>query len=299
MSATLCKWGRIASVLECVINISEGRRIDVISAIAAQAGVDLLDVHSCSEHNRSVLTVVGETAPRAVTRTAVELLDISDHRGAHPRIGVVDVVPFIPLASSSMSEAIAARDSFARWASRDLRIPCFTYGPANDSDAASEAGRSLPDIRRDAFASLAPDAGPAEPHPTAGAIAVGARGVLVAYNLWLADGDLDLARSIAAAIRSPSVRALGMQVGADVQVSMNLIAPDATGPADVRDFVAARARIARAELVGLIPRSALEAIEATRWDELDVSPDSTIEARLAEREHRLRRNEGDAGGARS
>ena len=299
MSATVRKWGRIASVLECVINISEGRRIDVVSAIAEHAGADLLDVHSCSEHNRSVLTIVGETAPRAITMAAVELLDIRDHRGAHPRIGVVDVVPFVPLAQSSMSEAIAARDSFARWAAHELHIPCFTYGPADGPAAAAGAVRTLPDIRRNAFDSLAPDTGPVGPHPTAGAIAVGARDVLVAYNLWLADCDLDLARSIAAAIRSPHVRALGMQVGADVQVSMNLIAPDATGPADVMDFVASRAPIARAELVGLIPQSTLEAIDSKRWDELDLSPDSTIEARLTEREHRLRRDEGDVGDARS
>lgn len=299
MSATLRKWGRIASVLECVINISEGRRLDVISAIAGQAGADLLDVHSCAEHNRSVLTVVGETAPRAITRAAVELLDIRDHRGAHPRIGVVDVVPFVPLAASSMTEAIAARESFAQWVAHDLQVPCFTYGPANSSDEALEAGRSLPDIRRNAFASLDPDTGPAKPHPTAGAIAVGARDVLVAYNLWLSDGDLEQARSIAAAIRSSSVRALGIQVGTDVQVSMNLIAPEKTGLAEVHDFVAARARIARAELVGLIPRLALDAIPATRWRELDVSPGNTIEARIAEREHRLRRNEGDVGSTRS
>jgi glutamate formiminotransferase len=298
MSATLRKWGRIASVLECVINISEGRRLDVVSAIADQAGADLLDVHSCAEHNRSVLTVVGETAPRAITRAAVELLDIRDHQGAHPRIGVVDVVPFVPLASSSMAEAIAARDSFARWAAHELQVPCFTYGPTNGSDEAFGTGRTLPDIRRNAFASLTPETGPVEPHPTAGAIAVGARDVLVAYNLWLSDGDLDQARSIAAAIRSSRVRALGMQVGADVQVSLNLIAPDKTGPAEVHDFVAARARIARAELVGLIPRSVLEAVKATRWEGLDVRPDNTIEARLAEREHRLRRNEGDVGSSR-
>jgi glutamate formiminotransferase len=299
MSATLRKWGRIASVLECVINISEGRRLDVISAIADQAGADLLDVHSCAEHNRSVLTVVGETAPRAITRAAVELLDIRDHRGAHPRIGVVDVVPFVPLAPSSMTEAIAARDSFARWAADELHVPCFTYGPASGFDEALETSRTLPDIRRNAFASLTPETGPVEPHPTAGAIAVGARDVLVAYNLWLSDGDLDQAHSIAAAIRSSSVRALGMQVDIDVQVSLNLIAPDETGPAEVHDFVAARARIARAELVGLIPRSVLDAVEATRWEELDVGPNTTIEARLAEREHRLRRNEGDVGSTRS
>ncbi len=282
-------------MLECVINISEGRQLDIVSTIAEQAGVDLLDVHTCAEHNRSVLTGVGETAPRAVTAAAVELLDIRHHRGAHPRIGVVDVVPFVPLASSSMADAVAARDSFAVWAATKLGIPCFTYGPSTDP----RGDRTLPDVRRGAFVGIDPSAGPAEPHPTAGAIAVGARDLLVAYNLWLGKSDLELARSIASAIRSESVRALGLRVGDDVQVSMNLIAPDLTGPADVWDFVARRAAIERAELVGLIPRSVLDAVDPERRDELDLAPGSTIEARLAKREHRLRRNGGDVGGADS
>ena len=280
-------------MLECVINISEGRQLDIVATIAEQAGVDLLDVHTCAEHNRSVLTVVGETAPRAITRAAVELLDIGHHEGAHPRIGVVDVVPFVPLAGSSTTDAVAARDSFALWAATELRVPCFTYGPATDP----RNDRTLPDIRRGAFVGLDPAAGPTEPHQTAGAIAVGARDLLVAYNLWLEKADLELARSIASAIRSDSVRALGLRVGNDVQVSMNLIAPDLTGPADVWDFVAERAPIERAELVGLIPRSVLDAVDPGRWNELDLAPDSTIESRLAKREHRLRRNGGDVGGA--
>ena len=282
-------------MLECVINISEGRQLDIVATIAEQAGVDLLDVHTCAEHNRSVLTVVGEIAPRAITRAAVELLDIRHHEGAHPRIGVVDVAPFVPLALSSMADAIAARDSFALWAATELRVPCFAYGPATDP----RGDRTLPDVRRGAFAGLDPTAGPAEPHPTAGAIAVGARDLLVAYNLWLENADLELARSIASAIRSDSVRALGLRVGNDVQVSMNLIAPELTGPADVWDFVAERAAIERAELVGLIPLSVLDAVDPDRWNELDLAPGSTIEARLAKREHRLRRNGGDAGSADS
>jgi len=257
-------------VLECVINISEGRDTDVVAAIAASAGDDLLDVHTCADHHRSVLTLVGEDAPRAVAREAVERLDLRAHAGAHPRIGVLDVVPFVPLGDTPLRAAMAARDDFAEWASGALGLPCFLYGPE----------RALPDVRRGAFTSLPPDLGPARPHPSAGAVAVGARPLLVAYNLWLAEPDLALARRVAAGLRGPTVRALGLQVGDQVQVSMNLVAPDQTGPADVWDQVTAQTPVARAELVGLVPRTVLDRIDASRWTQLDLAPDRTIEARL-------------------
>jgi glutamate formiminotransferase len=112
---------------------------------------------------------------------------------------------------------------------------------------------------------------------------VGARDVLVAYNLWLVDDDLGLARRIAAELRSPAVRTLGLAVGSAVQVSCNLVAPHEVGPAEVFDLVAARAAVARAELVGLVPRPVLDAVPEERWDELDLAADRTIEARLAAR----------------
>jgi glutamate formiminotransferase len=260
-------------MLESVINISEGIRTELIAEIAATAGADLLDVHSCVHHNRSVLTVIGEHAARAIARSTVELLDLSTHTGAHPRIGVLDVVPFIALDGTTVDEAIVARDSFARWAGETLGLPCFVYGPE----------RTLPEIRRGAFTSFPPDHGPAQPHPSAGAVAVGQRPPLVAYNLWLADADLDLATQIARSIRSASVRALGLSVGDRVQVSMNLIDPAATGPAQVWDQVAASAPIERAELVGLIPAEALTDIDPRRWTQLDVSVERTIEWRLTQR----------------
>lgn len=256
-------------VLECVVNISEGRDRSTIEAIAAAAGADLLDVHTDGDHNRSVLTLLGEDAPRSVTQAAVERLDISRHDGAHPRIGVVDVVPFVPLDGSTAADAVAARDAFCAWAGTELALPCFRYGPE----------RTLPDIRRGAFAPLEPDCGPLEPHPTAGAVAVGARPVLVAYNVWLAEPDLARAKAIAAGLRSPSVRALGLQVGDEVQVSMNLIAPEVTGPGAVVDAIVEQTSIARCELVGLVPRRILELEDPARWVELDLGPDRTIEAR--------------------
>jgi glutamate formiminotransferase len=260
-------------VLECVVNVSEGARTEVVGAIAAAAGRDLLDVHSDPHHNRSVLTLVGEEAPRAVARAAVERLDLRRHRGVHPRIGVVDVVPFVPLAGTTLADAVEARDRFLAWIAGELGVPGFAYGPE----------RSLPDVRRHAFAGLAPAAGPPRPHPTAGAVAVGARGVLVAWNLWLAEPDLARARAVAAAVRSPQMRALGLQVGDRVQVSLNLVDPAVVGPAEAWDRVAALAPVAGAELVGLVPAAILDRTDPSRWDQLDLGPDRTIEARLAAR----------------
>lgn len=258
-------------MIECVVNISEGRDESAVAAIAAAAARhDLLDLHSDVDHNRSVLTLLGEDAPRAVAASAVDRLDLRTHLGAHPRIGVVDVVPFAPLVGSTLPDAIRARDRFCSWAAAELDLPSFRYGPE----------RSLPDVRRHAFAELTPDAGPATPHPSAGAVAVGARPVLVAYNVWLVEPDLSLARTIANRLRGPSVRALGLAVGSGVQVSFNLVDLAAVGPVQVADAVAATAAVDRCELVGLMPESVLETTPTARWNELDLSPDTTIEARL-------------------
>ncbi|HEV7888605.1 MAG TPA: hypothetical protein VGO92_13690 [Acidimicrobiales bacterium] len=265
-------------MLECVVNVSEGRRAAVVAALAEAAGAALWDLHSDPHHNRAVLTLGGvdvEEAARAVAVVGVQMIDVSVHSGAHPRIGAVDVVPFVPLDGTGLDAAVAARDRFAAWAGSVLDVPCFLYGPE----------RSLPDVRRDAFGSLAPSSGPSAPHATAGAMAVGARGVLVAYNLWLAPGvGVDAARAAARSVRGhwPGVvRSLGLDVGGQAQVSCNLLAPDAVGVADVYDFVAALVdgRVARAELVGLVPASALSAVASSRWAELGLSPERTIEGR--------------------
>ena len=258
-------------MLECVVNVSEGRREDRLAAIAATAGADLLDVHRDADHHRAVLTLVGTDAPRRVAAAAVVELDLRAHHGVHPRLGVVDVVPFVPLEGATMGDAVRARDAFAAWAGEVLGVPCFLYGEE----------RSLPQVRKEAWSALAPDTGPREPHPTAGAMCVGARPPLVAYNVWLVEPDLALARRVAAAIRGPHLRALGLGVGRRVQVSMNLIAPEVLGPAAAYDLVAARAPVAGAELVGLVPQDVLLAIAPGRWDELDLALDRTIEARLA------------------
>ena len=258
-------------LLECVINISEGRDSPLLHRIAGAGGHSVLDLHSDPDHHRSVLTLAGpaedvEMGARAVAAETVARLDISAHAGAHPRIGALDVVPFVslrgwPLEDGPAELALAARDSFARWACRELDLPCFLYGPQ----------RSLPDVRRSAWTRLGPDCGPAVADPRSGACAVGARPVLVAYNLWLADADVDTARLVASQIRGPTIRALGLAVGSGagagsdadtgsgVQVSCNLIAPWEVGPGAVFDAVASRTAVARAELVGLLPHVVLVA----------------------------------------
>ena len=257
-------------MLECVVNVSEGRDLGLLARLDDVCGADLLDRHTDGHHHRSVFTLVGTDAPRQLARAAVAHLDLRLHQGVHPRLGVVDVVPFVPLEGSSMADAVAARDAFSAWCAAELGVPCFRYGPE----------RSLPDVRRGAWHGLGPDDGPAVPHPSAGATCVGARPVLVAYNVWLAEPDLKLARRVAAAVRGPALRTLGLLVGERVQVSMNLVAPDELGPAKAFDLVAAHAAVAGAELVGLLPRRVLGRVSPDRWPELDLGDDRTIEARL-------------------
>lgn len=256
----------------------------------------LLDCHHDADHHRSVLTLghpsraVVEAAARAVARVAVEEIDLRAHRGVHPRFGAIDVVPFVPLSSTGsplapdagpaalaagLEHALQARQRFVRWAATELQLPCFVYGPE----------RSLPEVRRTAFSELGPDEGPARPHPSAGACAVGARHALVAYNLWLAGCTLAVARQVAKRIRSPQVRALGLEVGAGPQVSCNLVDPMRLGPAPVYDLVerlvrAAGGTVARAELVGLVPLAVVLATPPERWEELDLDPQRTVEARM-------------------
>ena len=269
-----------SELLEAVINVSEGRDLARVSAVVKAAGGSLLDVHTDFHHNRSVLTVAGpppdvERAARSVAAAALEHLDLRDHDGVHPRLGVVDVVPFVALAGSPLGDgplslAVAARDAFADWAGADMELPSFLYGPE----------RSLPDVRRSAWVDLLPDAGPPGPNPRWGAVCVGARPVLVAYNLWLVANDLDQARRVCRDIRREYVRALAFAVGESVQVSCNLISPWKVGPGAVFDAVASRADVARAELVGLVPASVMTAEPRHRWAELGLDPSTTIEARL-------------------
>lgn len=251
-------------------------------------GQAVLDLHHDPYHHRAVLSLgahraeVLESAVQAVARAAVAALDLRHHRGVHPRFGVVDVVPFVPLVGGhpaspddDLGPALTARDRFCAWAADELGVPCFRYGPE----------RTLPDLRRQAFAELQPDSGPGRPHPTAGACAVGARPALVAYNVWLRHAPVEVARAIASGLRSPAVRALGLAVGGHSQVSCNLVEPFRVGPGDVYAQVMAAAAdagvsVARGELVGLVPAAVADAVPEADRRQVDVDMDRTVERRL-------------------
>ncbi len=260
-------------MLECVINISEGRRLGAIATIRSEIGHDILDIHSDYHHHRSVFTIVGSKTPHQLAELCAKQFDLSEHVGVHPRIGIIDVVPFVPLENSTIDDAINARNEFAEFAAGELNIPCFVYGPERD----------LPEIRKRAFVDLSPDFGPNKPHPTAGAICVGARQILIAYNIWLKNSTLEEGRRIARELRGREIRTLGLKLGDEIQVSMNLITPDIAGPEYVFDEIAKRAEIDRAELVGLVPARVLTQITKSRWSELDLSKEKTIEWCLAAR----------------
>jgi glutamate formiminotransferase len=172
-----------------------------------------------------------------------------------------------------MASAIDARNNFAQWAADVLKVPCFLYGPE----------QTLPFIRKHAWRDVFPDYGPRTAHPTAGAICVGARDPLIAYNVWLRDIDLAQTKNIAARIRRNELRTLGLRVGNVTQVSMNLIQPDFVGPMQAYDAVAQQVKIDHAELVGLLPAAVLAEIPRDRWEQLDLSVEKTIEWRLANR----------------
>jgi glutamate formiminotransferase / 5-formyltetrahydrofolate cyclo-ligase len=274
-------------VIECVVNVSEGADLEVLARLESAGSPDVLDIHRDPHHHRSVMTLVGTDAPRRVAAAAIAALDIGRHQGVHPRLGAVDVVPFVDLDDPHRvtAAAVEARDAFAAWVAAEWQVPCFLYGPVPGRGAAS--GPTLPEIRRRAFVDLAPDVGPTDPHPTAGAICVGARPVLVAFNVWLPRTvGLDDLRRLAADVRRPGIRTLGLLVGGRPQLSMNLVEPWRVTPADAYDAVAAHAPAAPegCELVGLVPEEVLAAIHPDRWDDLDLSPDRTIEARQRRRQ---------------
>jgi glutamate formiminotransferase len=275
-------------IVQCVVNVSEGRDQAVLGELAASAAAVLLDVHADPDHHRSVFTLAGAVddimdAARALATISVARIDLRTHQGAHPRLGVLDVVPFIPFVpgqppSHDLGAVVPLRNEFAQWAGTTLAIPTFLYGPLPGGGT-----RTLPQVRRLAFTGIAPDFGPAQPHCTAGATAVGARPALVAYNVWVS--SVGVARQVAPLVRGPMVRALGLAVGDRAQVSCNLVDPAHLGPAQLYDLVADRVHqlggtVVGAELVGLLPRSILADIATERWDQLGLSADSTVESRL-------------------
>jgi glutamate formiminotransferase len=271
-------------VFECVVNLSEGRDASLLTEFTASGGQSLRDLHTDAFHNRSVFTLINEASRlahdvHALLATAYTSLDLRRHEGVHPRFGVVDVVPFVALEPEEAHEAVTLRDATAAWIADTFQVPVFLYGPVDGGF------RTLPEVRKLAFRTLMPDLGPESAPATLGASAVGARDLLVAWNLWLRGVTLGEARSIARAVRRIEVRALAFQVGDQVQVSCNLVAPLVVGPSVVFDRVTsllpALGSVARAELVGLAPKALLEMEDRTRWSQLDLSEERTIEGRIA------------------
>ncbi|MFM7271275.1 MAG: glutamate formiminotransferase [Actinomycetes bacterium] len=280
-------------MLECVVNISEGRDPDAIAAIAAACGAALLDVHTDADHHRSVLTLAGRDlqdaarAARGLTDAVAERLDLSTHRGVHPRLGAIDVVPFVALAPTAASTAVEAARAYAEWVVESHGVPVFLYGDADP------LARSLPEARRDAFRTRAPDLGSTDPHPRLGAVAVGARPPLVAINVELATDDLALARRVAAAVRErdgglPGVRALGLALPGrgHAQVSMNLVALERTGIEEACSEVERRlgaegVAVDRIELVGLVPDAARSRCSEGFLARSGIGPERSVEGRLA------------------
>jgi glutamate formiminotransferase len=276
-------------LVEAVPNVSEGRRPAVVARIAdafasASAQVRLLDVSSDPDHDRSVLTLAGP--PAALLDAAVagaaacmELIDLRGHAGVHPRIGALDVLPFVPLAGATEATCVQLAHAAGRRLAGELGLPVYFYGAA----ATRPERAPLPALRNRGFEALlagaasdpalAPDLGGPGLHPSAGAVAVGVRPFLIAYNVDLDSTDLALARRIAAAVRErggglPAVRALGLSLAARgrVQVSMNLLDYRLTPPAAAlaaveRLAAAAGVEVAGSELVGLVPEDALPGLD--------------------------------------
>ena len=273
----------MTEIVECVPNFSEGRRKEVVDsigqAIASVPGVRVLDQEMDADHNRSVITFVGDRASVAEAafrgaKKAVELIDMKRHRGAHPRVGALDVLPFVPIAGVTMDDCVTLARSVGKRIAEELQVPIYLYEAA----ATRPDRRALPDVRRGEYEGLKaeietnpdrkPDFGPPRLHPTAGACIVGARPVLIAWNVNLRTTDVGVAKRIAKAIREsdgglPAVRAKGFEL-ADrglVQVSMNMV--DYRKTSLVQAFEAIRAlaakegvEIAESEIIGLVPLDA-------------------------------------------
>ncbi len=294
------------TLIECIPNFSEGRRLEVVDGIAAAVagvdGVQLLDVQSDAAHNRSVVTFVGHEGPvseaafRAI-QTAAALIDLNQHEGAHPRFGAADVVPFVPLRAEDASLCVDVARVLARRVAVELEIPAYLYEDAacvpEHKNLAVVRGKGFEELREAIATDPArrPDEGPLRVHPTAGAVAIGARFPLIAFNVNLDSGDLELAQRIAREIRErdgglPCVKAIGLELedGA-VQVSMNLTDYRVTSMADVvaaidQRAAAAGVAIRESEVVGLLPQDALVQLAKAALHATGLSDEQVLEARV-------------------
>lgn len=295
-------------IIECIPNVSEGRRPEIIEAIAAAiravAGVRLLDYSSDPSHNRSVFTLAGDAGPikaavLAMYEQAVAAIDLRSHTGEHPRLGAIDVVPFVPIEGVTMEACVALAKEVGREVGDRFGVPVYLYEEAS----ANPARKNLEDIRRGEFEGLAakmaspgwaPDFGPALPHASAGASVVGARMPLIAYNINLNTDRLDVAKKIAAAIRHSSggfrfVKAAGFELKdrGIVQVSMNLTNYEKTPIYRVFETVKREAErygvtILESEIVGLIPSAAFNATAEYYLQIAGFKADQVLENKLRE-----------------
>lgn len=298
----------MAALVESILNFSEGRDPGVIeklkSVLVSIQGVALLDEHRDADHHRCVLTVAGSVesmgeAAFSVVAKASELINLKHHVGQHPRLGACDVLPFVPLSGSTMEQCVRLAHRVGARIGQELRIPVFLYEEACERPFR----KRLEQIRKGGLEALmkhmatdpawAPDFGPAEPHPTAGVIVVGARYPLIAFNVLLQSHDVSLARDIARTIRAsngglPAVKAIGLELKSQgyVQVSMNLTNYHQTPVHAAFDAVKRAAAlkgvaVEKSELVGLIPQAALAQTEGH-----DLQIDTLTQAQTLE--HRLR-----------
>ena len=298
----------MSPLIECIPNFSEGRRVEVVDAIVAAIratpGVVVLDRTMDADHNRAVVTFVGdapgvaEAAFRAIA-TAATLIDLDAHHGAHPRIGATDVAPFVPLADATMADCITLARQVGERVGRELRLPVYLYEGA----AMRETNRNLADVRRGGYELLkaeiatqperAPDFGP-RALGKAGAVAIGARQPLIAFNVNMDTTDVSIAKAIAKRVRAssgglPCVKALGLwlETRGLAQVSLNLTDYTQTGLAHVFSLIAQEAErygvpIVESELIGLAPQQALWDAAATYLKLKDFSPSRVLEYRIAE-----------------
>lgn len=295
-------------IVECVPNFSEGRDLDkvekIINAFRGKEGVKLLDYSSDEDHNRTVVTVVGEPEPlkKAViesAKLAIELIDLTKHEGQHPRMGAVDVIPFIPIKNVSMDEAVDMSKEVGKVLGEELKFPVFLY----EKSASAPYRENLAKIRKGQFEGMAekikepewhPDYGPAERHPTAGTVAVGARMPLVAFNVNLNTSDLDIATQIGKNVRHINgglrfVKAMGVELHERhiTQVSMNLTDYTKTAMYRVFELIRIEARrygvsIVGSEVIGLVPMAALIDTAEYYLGIENFSMDQVLESRIME-----------------
>ena len=294
------------AIIECVPNISEGRRPEVVErivdAVRRVPGARLLDYSSDASHNRSVITLAGDAAPLkaavlALFEAAIGAIDLRAHTGEHPRLGAVDVVPFVPIEGVTMQDCVALAKETAREVAERFGVPVYLY-----EEASSNALRkNLEDIRRGEFEGIAakmategwtPDFGPSTPHPSAGASVIGARMPLIAYNINLNTNRLDVAKKIAAAVRFSSggfrfVKAMGVTLAERgiVQVSMNLTNYEKTPILRVFEAVKSEAErygvsVLESEIVGLVPSAALVDVGVSTLQLTQFTRDQILESRL-------------------